>query len=56
MCICIADSLCCGAGANTPLWGSYTPVKMFKKKTKNHQGTSEGVSSGKWQKNFELER
>ena len=33
-CVCIADSLCCRAEANTPLWGNCTSIKMFKKKKK----------------------
>ena len=32
ICICITDSLCYKAETNTPLWSSYTPIKMFKKK------------------------
>ena len=32
MCVCIADSLCCRAEANTPLWSGYAPIKMLKKK------------------------
>ena len=31
-CICVADSLCCRAEANTLLWGNYTSIKMFEKK------------------------
>ena len=31
-CICVANSLCYRAEANTPLWGNYTSIKMFKKK------------------------
>ena len=31
-CVCVTDSLCCKAEANTPLWGNYTSIKMFKKK------------------------
>ena len=34
ICICIADSLCCGAEANTPLWSSCAPMKMLKEKGK----------------------
>ena len=30
-CICITDSLCYKAEANTPLSGNYTSIKMFKK-------------------------
>ena len=33
-CICVADSLCCRAEANTLLWGNYTSIKMFEKKKK----------------------
>ena len=33
-CICVADSLCCRAEANTLLWGNYTAIKMFEKKIK----------------------
>ena len=35
MCVCIADSLCCGAETNTPLWSNYTPIKMLLKKNKS---------------------
>ena len=31
-CICMADSLCYRADANTLLWGNYTSIKMFEKK------------------------
>ena len=31
-CICITDSLCYKAEADTPLKGNYTSIKMFKKK------------------------
>ena len=31
-CICVADSLCCRAEANTLLRGNYTSIKMFEKK------------------------
>ena len=31
MCICIADSLCYKAEANTPLQINYTPIKVLKK-------------------------
>ena len=33
-CICVADSLCCRAEANTLLRGNYTSIKMFEKKIK----------------------
>ena len=33
-CVCVADSLCCKAEANTLLWGNYTSIKMLKKKKK----------------------
>ena len=32
VCVCIADSLCCKAEANTPLSSNCTPTKMLKKK------------------------
>ena len=35
ICICITDSLCYKAETNTPLLGSYTPIKMLKKKFYN---------------------
>ena len=31
-CVSVADSLCCRAEANTPLWSGYAPIKMLKKK------------------------
>ena len=34
-CICITDSLCYKADANTLLEGNYTSIKMFEKKKKN---------------------
>ena len=37
-CICVADSLCCRAEANTLLWGNYTSIKMFEKKKKKNKG------------------
>ena len=32
VCTCIAGSLWCGAEADTPLWGSCTPMGMFREK------------------------
>ena len=43
ICICITDSLCYKAEANTPLLSNYTPIKMLKKKEK-WQRTSEPKS------------
>ena len=34
-CVCVADSLCCKAEANTLLWGNYTSIKMLKKTKQN---------------------
>ena len=31
VCVCVADSLCCGAEASTPLWSNCAPVKVLKK-------------------------
>ena len=35
-CMCMTDSLCCEADANTLLWGNYTSIKMFEKKKKKN--------------------
>ena len=35
--ICVADSVCYRAEANTPLWGNYTSIKMLKKKTETRK-------------------
>ena len=37
VCVCMADSLCCRAEANTPLWSNYTPIKVLKKKKKEKE-------------------